>query len=38
MERTDPGFAEMVRQARQKTVKYRRGIYDEVQALTNYSK
>ena len=36
MQRTDPGFAEMVREARRTTVQYRRGVYDEVQTLTNF--
>ncbi len=36
MERKDPGFAEMVREARQEKVKFRRGVYDQVTDLTNY--
>jgi len=36
MQRTDPGFAEMVREARKTSVQYRRGVYDEVNTLTNF--
>lgn len=36
MQRTDPGFAEMVRQARKTSVEFRRGVYDEVNTLTNF--
>jgi hypothetical protein len=36
MERTDPGFGELIRKARQETVKSRRGVYDQTINLTNY--
>jgi hypothetical protein len=35
MQRTDPGFAELVRKARKSTVQSRRGVYTEVEQLTN---
>ena len=35
MQRTDPGFAELVRKARQSKVQSRRGVYTEVEQLTN---
>ena len=36
MQRTDPGFADMVRKEAQTKVKYRRGIYDDTVNLTNF--
>lgn len=38
MQRTDPGFAELVRKARQTSVQFRRGVYNEVEQLTNMPK
>lgn len=36
MQRTDPGFAEMVRKAAKEKVQSRRGVYNQVTDLTNY--
>jgi hypothetical protein len=36
MQRTDPGFADMVRKEAQTKVKYRRGIYDDTVNLTTF--
>jgi hypothetical protein len=33
---TDPGFAQLVRDARKQKVQYRRGVYQEVETLTNF--
>lgn len=36
MERTDPGYATLVREARRSRVQSRRGVYDAIDNLTNY--
>jgi hypothetical protein len=33
---TDPGFAQLVRDARKQKVQYRRGVYQQVEQLTNF--
>jgi hypothetical protein len=36
MMRTDPAFGELVRDARKTSVQYRRGVYQQVDQLTNF--
>jgi hypothetical protein len=36
MQIEDPGFAEMIRAARKTSVQYRRGVYEQVEQLSNF--
>ena len=38
MQRADPNFADMVRKEQKQKVQFRRGVYDDVNSLTNFAK